>query len=69
MLVNPVQPENADPSILITLAGIVILAKPVQSEKAESPIEVTLPSSGITLVLQPAINLFDDVYIIQFPLL
>ena len=34
MLVNPVQSEKADEPIEVTLEGIVMLVKPVQSENA-----------------------------------
>jgi hypothetical protein len=49
-LVRPVQPENADPPIEITLAGMVTLVRPVQPENADSPIEVTL-AGMVTLPL------------------
>ena len=52
---------------MVTLAGIVMLVNPVQPENASKPIEVTLPSSGITLALQPFINSFVAVLIRQLP--
>ena len=55
--------------MLVTLFGIVMLVKPVQRWKAESPMLVTLPSVGMTLVLQPKINVFVAVSIKQFPAL
>ena len=45
MLVKPVQPENAEPPILVTLLPIVTLVKTLQLENAQAPILVTL--SGI----------------------
>ena len=41
-LVSPVQPENEDSPILVTLFGIVMFVSFVQPEKALSPIPVTL---------------------------
>ena len=42
MLVKPLQPENALPSILVTVAGIVKLVRPLQPENALLPTFVTL---------------------------
>ena len=67
MLVKPVQPENAEPPIVVTLEGIFMLVKPVQPSNAECPIEITLPSVGITLVLQPTMSVLVALLIIQFP--
>ena len=54
MLVNDLQPSNADSPIEVTLSGIVTLANDSQPSNARSPIEVT--PSGITMLvsdLQP----------------
>ena len=53
--------------MLVTLSGMMMDVKPTQSEKAPSPMLVTLPSSDITLVLQPTINVSLSVPIKQFP--
>lgn len=55
--------------MLVTLSGIVTLVSPVQFWKAGEPMLVTLPSVGMTLVLQPKINVFVAVSIKQFPAL
>ena len=55
--------------MLVTLSGITTLVSPVQLRKASSPMLVTLPSVGITLVLQPEISVFVAVSIKQFPAL
>ena len=55
--------------MLVTLSGMVMLVRPVQSRNAELPMLVTLPSSGIELLLQPAIRVLLSVSIRQFPLL
>ena len=39
---NPLQPENAELPIEVTLFGMVIEAKPLQFANAELPIVVTL---------------------------
>ena len=65
MIVSPLQPLNAELPILVMLSGIIMLASPLQPRNASSPIEVALPSEGIMLVLQPAINFFVSVSIIQ----
>ena len=44
-LVNPLQSENAELQMLVTLFGIVTLVRPLQPENAELPMLVTL--SGI----------------------
>jgi hypothetical protein len=41
-LVRPVQPLNAELSILVTLLGMFMLVRPVQPENAPLPILVTL---------------------------
>ena len=41
-LVRPVQPENAEFPMLVTLLGIVTLVRPVQPLNAETPMLVTL---------------------------
>ena len=51
MLVKPVQPLKADPTITFTLAGMFMLVNPVQPENACSPIEVTL--EGIVILVNP----------------
>ena len=53
-LVNPLQPRNAEYSILVTLAGMFILVNPLQLQNAQRPIEV-IPSGRVKLVnpLQP----------------
>ena len=56
MLVSPVQLLNALPPIFVTLSGIVMFVSPVQPLNVPSLMLVTLPSSGITLFLQPAIR-------------
>ena len=50
ILVNPL-PENASSPIDVTLFGIVIEVKPLQSENAEEPIDVTL--LGIVIEVNP----------------
>ena len=42
IVVSPVQPENAEMPMLVTLDGIVMLVSPVQSLNAEFPMLVTL---------------------------
>ena len=42
MLVNPLQPWNAQSPMLVTLFGMVMLGSPSQSENAELPMLVTL---------------------------
>ena len=49
--VSPLQPENAEPPILLTLSGIVMLVKLVQPRNTEPPILVT--PSGITTLVKP----------------
>ena len=51
MLVRPLQTENAEEPIDVTLLGIVTLVSPVQSWNAQSPIDVTL--SGIVTLVSP----------------
>jgi hypothetical protein len=41
MLLMPLQPENAEPPIEVTLLGILIVVRPLQPENANPPIEVT----------------------------
>ena len=53
----------------VTESGIVILVRFLQLANAPSPMDVILPSAGMTLVLQPAINVLLSVSIRQFPLL
>ena len=42
MFVKPLQPENAELPMLVTLSGIVTLVKPLQPENAELPMLVPL---------------------------
>ncbi len=65
ILVKSVQEQNALSPMLVTLSGIVMFVKPLQSRKASLPMVVTLPSLGITLFLQPTINSFEKVLIMQ----
>ena len=51
MLVNPVQPKNAESPIVVTLDGSSMLVKPAQSWNANSPILVTL--DGIVMLVKP----------------
>ena len=51
----------------MTLPGITIVVKPVQSRNAPPAILVTLPSVGIMLLLQPFINVPLSVSIKQLP--
>ena len=51
MLVKPLQWENAQSPIEVTLLGIVMFVKPVQPQNAQLPIEVTL--SGIVIPVKP----------------
>ena len=60
---------NAYHSIEVTLAGMQMLVNSVQRANAVDAIEVTLPSSGMTLALQPTTNVLLSVLIMQFPLL
>ena len=53
--------------MIVTLSGIVTLVRLLQPAKAESPMLVTLPSLGITLVLHPKTNILVEVSIIQLP--
>ena len=53
----------------VTPFGIVMLVRLAQYENASSPIDVTLPSVGMTLFLHPATSVLLDVSIRQFPLL
>ena len=69
MLVNPIQSLNARHPILVTLSGMVKFVKPLQPENASPPILVTLPSSGITLFLQPDISVLLTVSIKHLPAL
>ena len=69
MLLRLAHSINAPYPIEVMLFGITMLVRFEQLEKAYSPIEVTLPSSGITLAPQPATSIFDAVSIIQFPAL
>ena len=49
MLVRPVQPENAEEPMLVTLSGIVMLVRLEQFENAPLPMIVT-PLPIVTLV-------------------
>ena len=51
-LVRLEQPQNACCSILVTPAGIVMLARLVQKAKALTPIPVTL--AGMTMLVRPS---------------
>ena len=66
MLVSLLQPENANSPMLVTLSGIVMLVRLLQPENAKSPMLVTLPSDGMTLLLQPTINVLLSVLMMQF---
>ena len=66
ILVKPLQPSKASPSMLFTLSGNVILVKPVQPRKASYQILATL--FGMTLFLHPAINVLVAVSIIELQL-
>ena len=55
--------------MLVTLSGIVTLVNPLHPENACQPMLVTLPSSGITLDLHPAIKVLLSVSIMQLPAL
>ena len=59
----------ADLPMLVTLSGIVTLVRSSHSSNVKSAMLVTLPSSGMTLALQPAINLLLSVSIRQLPAL
>ena len=50
MLVKPLQSAN-NPFIVVTQEGISMLVKPLQPEKAKSPIDVTL--EGIFMLVKP----------------
>ena len=65
-LLRLLQPKNAESPMLVTLSGIVMLVRLLQPENAESPMFVTLPSDGMTLLLQPTINVLLSVSIMQF---
>ena len=67
MLVNPLQPENAELPMLVTLSGMVMLVKPLQPENAPFPILFTLLSFVIMLFLHPATKFPVDVSMMQFP--
>ena len=53
--------------MLVTLSGTVMLVRLVQPENAPLPMLITLPSVGITLLLQPAIRVLLAVSIRQLP--
>ena len=48
---DPVQPENTEPPMVVTLWGIVIEVKPMQPENAEPPMVVT--HWGIVIEVKP----------------
>ena len=48
---RPVQCEKAEPPMLITALGMVILVKPVQSENAQPPMLVT--ELGMVMLVRP----------------
>ena len=48
---RPLQPENAELPMVVTLAGIATLVRPLQPENAEAPIFVTEP--GIVTDARP----------------
>ena len=50
ILVNPVQPENAEDPIEVTLEGIEMLVSPEQDSNALGPIKVTL--EGISMFVR-----------------
>ena len=51
MVLNAVQPENAELPMLVTLVGIVISVSPVQLLNPEAGIVVTLPSNMIVVIV------------------
>ena len=53
--------------MLVTLSGISMLVKPLQPLNASLPMLVTLPSSGITLFLQPKIKVLLALSMRQLP--
>ena len=55
--------------MLVTLSGMVIEVREAQPEKAPEPMLVTLPSVGMTLLLQPWMSVPVSVSIIQLPAL
>jgi hypothetical protein len=52
MVVNPVHPEKALTSIVVTLAGILNVVKPVHPEKALLPIVVTPGMLSVVRLVQ-----------------
>ena len=53
-LVRPLQPENAEYPMLVTLSPMVTLVRPLQPENAEPPMLVTLlPMATLVRPLQP----------------
>ena len=65
--VSPGQYANAEEAIHVTAEGTVSCVNLLRPQKAEEPIEVTLPSDGITLEAQPAIRLPEDISVRQLP--
>ena len=63
---RPVQSENADLPIQVTLLGMVMEFRPVQPMNAEFPIPVTL--LGITVFLHPVISVLYSVSMIALQL-
>ena len=51
LFVNQGVPENASSPMLVTLFGMVMLVKPVQSENALAPMLLT--PSGISILVKP----------------
>ena len=51
----------------VALSGIVMLSRLLQPVNANSPMLVTLPSVGMTLLWHPAIKVLLSVSIKQFP--
>ena len=61
MLVNPLQPQNALFSIVITELGMTMLVKLGQLQNADSPMVRTV--LGMMVLWQPEINLLELVSI------
>lgn len=66
MEVKPLQFSKARQSMEVTLLGMVIEVRLLHPWKAPVPMEITL--FGITVFLQPNLNLFDAVTIIALQL-
>ena len=62
-----VQPSKAHNPTQRTLEGMATEVREEQPRKASIPMEVTLPSVGITDALQPATRVLEAVSMRQFP--